>query len=114
MSQTSVHIMSSLARFASLAQLCEGIAASRLRVGSAWLVLARVALVSSTQVGHDVCGHSVGNFNAKNEFTANLHCPGGPKVLGLLSAGRVDLSLLRVDWNIIGLAQFTTGCIRPV
>ena len=47
-------------------------------------------------------------------LTENLHCPVGPKVLGLLSAGRVDLRLLRVDWNIIGLAQFTTGLIRPV
>ena len=57
MSQTSVHILSSLARFASLAQLCEGIAASQLRVGLAWLVLARVALVSSAQVGHGLRGH---------------------------------------------------------
>ena len=68
MSQTSVHILSSLARFASLAQLCEGIAASQLRVGLAWLVLAQVALVSSAQVGHGLCGHSVGNFNTKNVF----------------------------------------------
>ena len=114
MGQTSVHIVSSLARFASLAQLCQGIAAGQLRVGSAWLVLARVSLVSSAQVGHGLCGHSVGNFNTKMDLTENLHCPGGPKVLGLLSAGRVDLSLLRVDWNIIGLAQFASGWIRSV
>ena len=57
MSQTSVHILSSLARFASLAQLCQGIAAGQLRVGLAWLVLARVALVSSAQVGHGLRGH---------------------------------------------------------
>ena len=75
MSQTSVHIMSSLARFASLAQLCEGIAASQLRVGLAWLVLARVALVSSAQVGHGLCGHSVGNANAKNAFNGKPTLP---------------------------------------
>ena len=57
MGQTSVHILSRLARLASLAQLCVDIAASKLRVGLAWLLLARVALVSAAQVGHGLRGH---------------------------------------------------------
>ena len=75
MSQTSFHILSRLVRFASLAQLCDDIAASKLRVGLALLVLARVALVSSAQVGHGLCGHPVGNVNAKNVFNGKPTLP---------------------------------------
>ena len=75
MSQTSFHILSRLARFASLAQLCDDIAASKLRVGLAWLLLARVALVSAAQVGHGLRGHGVGIFNAKKIFKGKPTLP---------------------------------------